>query len=89
MKITLSIQNLKCGGCAKTIETKLANLDNISEIKANPNEDSVTFQYLEEKDLELVKNTLKEIGYPEIGDENSFTTKAKSFVSCAVGKITS
>ena len=61
MKITLSIQNLKCGGCAKTIETKLANLDNISEIKSNPNEDSVTFQYLEEKDLELLKNILKEI----------------------------
>jgi hypothetical protein len=35
----------------------------------------------------LVKEKLKALGYPEDGAANNFGTKAKSYVSCAIGKI--
>jgi hypothetical protein len=38
-------------------------------------------------DLHLVKEILKETGYPEVGEINNFRTKAKSYISCALGKI--
>jgi hypothetical protein len=36
-----------------------------------------------------VKEKLKSIGYPSIDVANTFASKAKSFVSCATGKISS
>ncbi len=87
METTLYVQNLKCGGCAKTITSKLNELENISVQTIDVAESAVTFNYLTEDDLITVKNTLKNNGYPEMGDENSLGIKAKSFVSCAVGKL--
>jgi len=37
--------------------------------------------------LETVKAKLSMMGYPEIGDANTLLHKAKSFVSCATGKM--
>jgi len=87
MNTKVFIQNLKCGGCAKTITKKLSDLDNIADIEVNVDESSVTFNYKDELDLAVVIETLKENGYPVEGDENSLGTKAKSFVSCAIGKM--
>jgi len=87
MKTTIFIQNLKCGGCANTIKSKLNNLSNISDVKVSIDEDSVTFNYSDDLALASAKETLKINGYPEIGAENTLGTKAKSFVSCAVGRV--
>jgi len=87
MNTKVFIQNLKCGGCAKTIIKKLSDLDNIADVKVNVDESSVAFNYKDELDLAVVIETLKENGYPVDGDENSLGTKAKSFVSCAIGKM--
>lgn len=87
MNTKVFIQNLKCGGCAKTITNKLSDLDNITDVKVDIEESSVTFSYKNEGDLKLVMDTLKENGYPVEGDVNTLGTKAKSFVSCAIGKM--
>lgn len=87
METTLFIQNLKCGGCANTITNKLNNLVNISNVMVNVEEDSVSFSYEDELALLNAKETLKINGYPEQGEHNSFGTKAKSYVSCAVGRM--
>ena len=34
-----------------------------------------------------VKEKLKTLGYPEDGEVNSLGSKAKSYVSCAIGKM--
>lgn len=39
--------------------------------------------------LEAVKEKLSKLGYPEVGDKNTVLHKAKSFVSCAVGRMDS
>ena len=87
MNTKIFIQNLKCNGCATTITKKLSHLENIADIKVAVEESSVAFNYKDNLDLEAVIETLKENGYPVEGAPNSLGTKAKSFVSCAIGKM--
>lgn len=87
MKVSIIIQNLKCGGCAHTITSKLSELDFISDLNVNVDESKVSFNYTNEMDALKVKGKLKALGYPSIDETNSLTTKAKSFVSCATGKL--
>jgi copper chaperone CopZ len=87
MTTTLNIQNLKCSGCANTILTKLSNLDKVSGVTVDVENNSVTFDYQDDFALHEVKETLKSNGYPEEGENNPLVTKAKSFVSCAIGKM--
>ena len=87
MKTTLEIQNLKCGGCAHTITTKLNELSQISDVLVDNERFSVTFTYATERALLEAKALLGKLGYPEVGDKNAITTKAKSLVSCAIGRI--
>jgi copper chaperone CopZ len=87
MQATLEIQNLKCGGCANTISTRLKNLEGITDIAVNNETDSVSFDYNQEHHLEEAKMLLSKLGYPAVGEHNPLSKKAKSFVSCAVGRI--
>jgi copper chaperone CopZ len=89
MKTIVHIQNLKCGGCANTISKKLNALDDVSDVLVETEDNSVTFEYSEIHTLDIVKKTLADIGYPEDGEANSLASKAKSYVSCSFGKITS
>ncbi len=87
MKATIIVQNLKCGGCAKTITSKISELENISEVKVEPDTSMVSFTYQNTNDALIVKDRLKELGYPSVDSKNSLASKAKSFVSCATGKM--
>jgi copper chaperone CopZ len=89
MKTKIYIQNLKCGGCANTIEKNLSQLNSISNIEVNVDESAVTFEIVNEAELAKAKEILKKIGYPEDGEANSLGSKAKSYVSCAIGKMSS
>lgn len=87
MKTSIIVQNLKCGGCASTITNSLTSIQNISDISVDVEESTITFNSLDNDDALIVKEKLKSLGYPSIDDANSFTSKAKSFVSCATGKM--
>ncbi|WP_291135139.1 heavy-metal-associated domain-containing protein [Flavobacterium sp. UBA7663] len=87
MKTTLYIQNLKCGGCANTITKNVSSIDAVTEVSVNVEENSVSFDYPTEEKLIEVKEKLKVLGYPEDGEANSLGAKAKSYVSCAIGKM--
>ncbi len=87
MQTTVIVQNLKCGGCANTITTKLSEIENISDININVEENKVSFNYINEADAFKVKDRLKTLGYPSIEEGNNIVSKAKSFVSCATGKL--
>ncbi|WP_370225577.1 heavy-metal-associated domain-containing protein [Mesoflavibacter sp.] len=87
MKTSIIVQNLKCGGCANTISTKLSEIETISNIQVDVEESKVTFNVSNSEDAIEVKQKLKSLGYPSIEDENGLVSKAKSFVSCATGKL--
>jgi copper chaperone CopZ len=87
MHTSIIVQNLKCGGCANTITNKISEIENISDIHIDIDESRVSFNFIKDSDALAVKDKLKTLGYPSIVDDNSLVSKAKSFVSCATGKI--
>lgn len=87
MNTLLEIQNLKCGGCANTIITKLSTLKGIQNVLVDNDRNTVSFDYENEDTLLASQQMLAKLGYPVVGEKNAITTKAKSFVSCAVGRI--
>lgn len=89
MESRLEIQNLKCGGCANTIITQLSKLNGIADVHVDNDANEVTFSYTSESELEAVKKKLSDLGYPIDGEANPLGKKAKSFVSCAVGRMNS
>ena len=87
MKTNLIIQNLKCGGCEATILERLAKLTSINNVSIVQEESIVSFEYTSDENIETVKRELSKLGYPVIGEKNNLTKKAKSYVSCAIGKM--
>lgn len=87
MRTSIIVQNLKCGGCANTITTKLSQLESVTNILVNTESSTVSFLAGSSDNTLIVKEKLKTLGYPSIEDANGLLSKAKSFVSCATGKI--
>ena len=88
MKIDIQIENLKCGGCAATIKKGISSIDNVKSVDVDV-ENSIVTVTSETENLHQIKERLSKLGYPEVGDKNTIVHKAKSFVSCAVGRIDS
>ena len=86
---TLEILNLKCGGCANTIKKGVLAIDGVTEVSINLETSKVTVNSTVDSVLKNVKSKLAAMGYPEVGDANTIIHKAKSFVSCATGRMTS
>ncbi len=87
MKTTVEIQNLKCNGCASTINNKLSGLDNITNVSVDVENGSVSFEYDTDNTFNNAKKELYKLGYPLVGEDNKLPTKAKSYVSCAIGRM--
>jgi len=87
MDISLKVQNLKCSGCATTIKDKLVHLKGINNINVDVKNSEVHFSYEDTSNLDETKQLLSKLGYPVVGDKNKLSTKAKSFVSCAIGRV--
>ena len=87
MKATVQIQNLKCGGCKATIVSELSKLKNIKNISVSIEDSTVSLEYETESELNTIKSKLSKLGYPTVDENNSLLKKAKSYASCAVGRI--
>ena len=88
MKSEIYIENLKCGGCAATIKKGILSINFIEEVVIDVEKSLVTVESSADV-LTEVKEKLSKLGYPEVGDKNTVLHKAKSFVSCATGKMNS
>lgn len=90
MKQTYKVQNVKCGGCANTLITKLEPIFGSVEVNLEVMPREITVE-LETEQEELLRKELRSLGYPMADEKLGFvedsTAKAKSFVSCAVGKF--
>ncbi len=89
MTYEISVENIKCGGCANTITTRLNVLDAVNGCQVDIENGVVTITGDESGKTEVTQLLLK-LGYPEKGTAEGLkaaTAKAKSFVSCAVGRI--
>lgn len=86
---TLEILNLKCGGCANTIKKGILAIEGVTEVSVDLETSKVTVNSTDDFVIKNVKSKLASMGYPEVGDANTIIHKAKSFVSCATGRMTS
>jgi len=86
---TIEILNLKCGGCANSIKKGILTIDGINAVSVDLETSKVTINTSNGLIVSKVKQKLSSMGYPEVGDSNTVVHKAKSFVSCATGRMTS
>lgn len=89
MSFSISVENIKCGGCAATIRNKLSAMDGIENVEVAIEQGIVTIEG-DEQNRDAVAAQLLHLGYPESGTAEGLkaaAAKAKSFVSCAVGRM--
>jgi copper chaperone len=88
-RVKIIVENIKCGGCEKSIVRALAAMPAVSEIAVDRQERSVAFVGELSLRQEVAKKLLS-LGYPESGSVEGLSAGlagAKSFVSCAVGRL--
>ena len=89
MSYQIQVENIKCGGCANSIHKQLVQLEGIDEVTVDVEAGSVNV-HGDEAQREHVIQTLLKLGYPETGSVEGLkaaSAKAKSFVSCAIGRL--
>ena len=84
MELQIIVENIKCGGCMNSIRTALLKLDNVEQVAIDKDTETITITGDIERAVVLEK--LNELGYPEKGN-NSILKIAKSYVNCAIGKM--
>lgn len=79
------VENIKCGGCMTSIKNALEKIKGIIKVDINKDEEKISLTG-DQYQLSEVIDSLNSMGYPQKG-ENSLFKQAKSYVSCAVGKM--
>jgi len=91
MTYSIKVENIKCGGCAGTISKRLNEMDSVTDTQVDVDTGTVTVTG-DDSNREVVAQLLLKLGCPESGSIEGIkaaAAKAKSFVSCAVGKMNS
>jgi len=89
MKIEIQVENIKCGGCASTIKKNILNDSRVEAVEVDIEQGIVAIDSREDARGDYSAALLK-MGYPEKGTAEGIAAakaRAKSFVSCAVGKV--
>lgn len=85
--ITIKVANLKCHGCATTIKNGLIKFYEVKSLEINIEDSSISIYFDgDESNVGKYKAKLTKMGYPVQGN-NSTISIAKSFVSCAIGRV--
>lgn len=88
-QIQIHVENIKCGGCEKSILKGLSGIAGLSNITIDREQQLVSVSADAALRDTLVAK-LKSMGYPEQGSVSGLEaglTNAKSFVSCAIGRV--
>lgn len=89
MPYQIEVDNIKCGGCANSIVNKLMQLEGINTVDVRVESGTVVVDGSTETQPQAVQ-ALNQLGYPEKGTVEGLQAagaKAKSYVSCAVGRL--
>ena len=89
MKIEITVENIKCGGCASSIKKKLMADARVKLVDVDIEQGVVVIETTENERSDFSAMLLK-MGYPESGTAEGIEAakaKAKSFVSCAIGRV--
>lgn len=87
----IEIDNLKCGGCEASILKGLKAIDGVSNVRVNHAIDTVEVDAPETLRTKITEQ-LRHMGYLEKGSISGISAglaNAKSYVSCAIGRVAS
>lgn len=94
MEVSIEVENIRCGGCINTITKKLLGLGSIQAVDVVLEKQQVIIDVNENDNENKAKAAaialLLKLGYPEKGSVEGLEAlkgKAKSVVSCAIGKM--
>lgn len=87
---TFEVNNVKCGGCAGSLKKSLLKDFGAVEVDLTTEPRKISLE-IEEDRIEALKLKLKSMGYPLVSEQlkgiEKAVTNAKSYVSCAIGKM--
>jgi copper chaperone len=89
MSFEIEVENIKCGGCGGSIVKGLQALEGVTTASVDV-ERGCVIVVGDIARRAVVAERLQQLGYPEVGSVTGLTSakaKAKSFVSCAVGRF--
>lgn len=90
MRTEIYVENIKCSGCVGSIEKGLLKIEHIEKVDIDIEKGLVKIEHQEGLDKEKLSQKLLSLGYPEVGTAEGFEkvkAGAKSFVSCAIGRM--
>lgn len=85
-KLELFVENIKCGGCMTSIKKGILELAGVNKVEITLEDEKINIEGKQLNRAAILKK-LDGMGYPEKG-KNTFFKEAKSYVSCAIGKVT-
>jgi copper chaperone len=88
-QIQIHVENIKCGGCEKSIIKGLTSIEGLSNIVIDRDQQLVSVT-ADDSLREALVAKLNSMGYPEHGSVSGLDAglaNAKSFVSCVIGRI--
>ena len=89
MSYVIEVENIKCDGCASSIRSGLIEKELVQTVDVDIERGEVRVEGNPER-RDQVTIALAKMGYPEVGSVEGLkatAAKAKSFVSCAIGRI--
>lgn len=87
MKFQGELLNVKCGGCVNSITKSVCAIDGVSDVHVDLENATLEFEATNDSVVEQVKHKLESLGYPMDEEHNTIFKKAKSYVSCAIGRM--
>ena len=89
MQYKLEVENIKCGGCANSIQKKIKQDHEVETVEVDVEQGVISVTSDQDLSSDILA-TLQQIGYPardSVEGMEAITAKAKSFVSCAIGRM--
>jgi len=79
------VDNLKCGGCANSIKKALNQIVGVISVDVIEETNTILINHEGQIARTVFLTKLTQLGYPISGTSTTFQ-KAKSYVSCAIGR---
>lgn len=86
-KYEIQVENIKCGGCMNSIKKAISAIAGVQAVEVIKETETVLVEGAADLRKSITEK-LASLGYPEKGN-NNLIHKAKSFVSCAIGRVIS
>ncbi|PCJ32909.1 MAG: heavy metal transporter [Gammaproteobacteria bacterium] len=90
MQTRIQVENIRCSGCTNTINKKLMAIEGVHNVTIDIDTQTVTIEFKGNDHRDEYITALVAMGYPEKGSVEGLQAlkgKAKSVISCAIGKM--